>query len=76
MDEYEELLARLREMTEAQAQEFGKRAGVPWGTLLKIKYGQTKNPGILTIKKLVAQMKKGGEVRPANARGRIDCQPA
>jgi predicted transcriptional regulator len=58
MNTFESLTARLKAMTEPEAQAFAERAGVPWGTLLKIKYGQTKNPGILTVEKIVSQFER------------------
>jgi predicted transcriptional regulator len=65
MDTFETLMSRLKAMTEPEARALGERAGVPWGTLLKIKYGQTRNPGVLTVQKLVDQLAADSQSRQA-----------
>ena len=52
MNELELIRERLSAIPISELAEFGKRAGVSFGTLHKIKYGQTKNPRFETVKKL------------------------
>lgn len=43
--------ARLRPMRVNELQDLAARSGVPYRTLLKIRFGQTVNPGIETVRK-------------------------
>ena len=42
--------ARLATMNQAQLKRLAKDSGIPFGTLMKIRYGITKNPGIETVR--------------------------
>lgn len=52
MDWYEEL-KRLKSASQLSAKEISRRSGLPEPTLEKIFSGQTKNPGVVTIQRLV-----------------------
>ncbi|QLI49457.1 hypothetical protein vBPaeMUSP18_42 [Pseudomonas phage vB_PaeM_USP_18] len=41
---------RLEAMKQAQIKSLAKDSGVPFGTLMKIRHGITKNPGIETVR--------------------------
>lgn len=42
--------ARLEAMSQAQVRSLATDSGVPYGTLMKIRYGITRNPGIETVR--------------------------
>ena len=42
--------ARLATMNQSQLKRLAKDSGIPFGTLMKIRYGITKNPGIETVR--------------------------
>lgn len=42
---------RLEAMSQTQIKSLAKDSGVPFGTLMKIRHGVTKNPGIETVRK-------------------------
>lgn len=41
---------RLEAMNQAQVKSLASDSGVPFGTLMKIRHGITKNPGIETVR--------------------------
>lgn len=41
---------RLNMLTQAQLHQLANDTGVPYSTLVKIKYAETKNPGIETVR--------------------------
>ena len=41
---------RLEAMNQAQIKSLAKDSGIPFGTLMKIRHGTTKNPGIETVR--------------------------
>jgi hypothetical protein len=43
--------ARLKPLRTSELQDLALRSGVPYRTLLKIRFGQTVNPGIETVRK-------------------------
>jgi hypothetical protein len=57
--------ARLKPMRTTELQDLAARSGVPYRTLLKIRFGQTVNPGIETVRKFYALLPEpaagGGE---------------
>ena len=46
----QEIREKLRAMPLAQMADLGKRAGVPFPTLMKIRYGQTVSPQLDTAR--------------------------
>ena len=42
--------SRLAAMNQVQLRRLAKDSGIPFGTLMKIRYGTTKNPGIETVR--------------------------
>lgn len=46
------VLARLRAVKHSDLPEVAERSGVPKSTLLKIRYGEVKNPGVQTVQAL------------------------
>ena len=52
MDDLELIRKRLQAVPISELQELADKAGVPFGTLHKIKYGKTKNPRFETVKLL------------------------
>lgn len=49
----EEVRAHLLELTFAQLQRLAQASGVPFGTIWKIRAGDTTNPGIETVRRFV-----------------------
>lgn len=45
-----EVRARLQSMKRSRMIELARSAGVPWTTLVKIRNGQTANPGVETVR--------------------------
>lgn len=43
--------ARLERLTPPQLKQLAQDSEVPFGTLMKIRIGETKNPGIETVRK-------------------------
>ena len=43
--------ARLEKLSQAQVKQLSEDSGVPFGTLMNIRHGSTKNPGIETVAK-------------------------
>ena len=48
--------ARLARLNLAQLTELAERSGVPRPTIHKIKYGQTTNPGIETVRQFIGHI--------------------
>jgi len=46
------VLARLRAVRHSDLPDVAERSGVPKSTLLKIRYGEVKNPGVQTVQAL------------------------
>lgn len=44
--------AWLSPLTNTELQQLGERSGVPFTTLWKIRAGETKNPGVETVRKI------------------------
>lgn len=42
--------ARLAKLSQSQVKKLSQDTGVPFGTLMKIRHGITKNPGIETVR--------------------------
>lgn len=42
---------RLNKLNQAQLHQLADDTGVPYSTLVKIKYAETKNPGIETVRR-------------------------
>lgn len=47
----EEIAAVLKILNHDEMQEVADRAGMPFGTIAKIRTGEVKNPGIETVRK-------------------------
>jgi hypothetical protein len=47
----EQVAARLRPMRMSELRELAGLSGVPYRTLLKIRMGETPNPGLETVRK-------------------------
>lgn len=43
--------ARLNQLTQAEMHQLAADSGVPFPTLMKIRHGTTKNPGLETVRK-------------------------
>ena len=41
---------RMETLNQAQIKRLAEDSGVPFGTLMKIRYGITKNPGLETVR--------------------------
>jgi hypothetical protein len=52
VDELELIKRRLERMSLAELRKLSERTGLSIGGINKIKYGITKNPGVLTLKAL------------------------
>ena len=52
----QDVMALLRAMSLKQMQELADVSGVPMPTLSKIRYGQTENPGIDTVRKFLGHI--------------------
>lgn len=59
--------AQLAALTLAQLELVGEQSGVPQSTLMKIRYGQTSNPGIETVRLFLPHLVS--VARPAEAVG-------
>lgn len=44
------IVSRLEQLTQADLKRLAKDSGVPFSTLVNIRYGTTKNPGIETVR--------------------------
>jgi hypothetical protein len=68
----DEIRRRLQVVKLAELGELALKSGVPFGTLMKIRTGQTLNPGIETVRKFI------GLIEPAqrDAATLNDQQPA
>jgi predicted transcriptional regulator len=75
----EEVRAVLEPLTLKQMEALAERSGVPFTTIYKIKRGETKNPGIETLRQFVKHIEqprkpsehasaKRGSDRPSNHR--------
>ena len=53
--------ARLGAMTQAELRRLADDSGVPYPTLVKIRQGTTKNPGLETVRKFFPLL-PGGQV--------------
>ncbi|HNB43269.1 MAG TPA: hypothetical protein PLL72_03640 [Burkholderiaceae bacterium] len=51
-----EVRARLADLSLAQLDELAAASGVPCPTIYKIKYGQTRNPGIETVRRFIGHI--------------------
>lgn len=61
MDDLELIHARLDETPISALPALSLRSGVPFGTLHKIKYRQTKNPRFETVKALADYFRAAGQ---------------
>jgi hypothetical protein len=58
MDEFQLVLKALDQVRLSDLQKHATASKVPFGTLLKIKYGTTKNPRFSTVRKLADHFNK------------------
>lgn len=49
----DEIRRRLQVVKITELDDLARRSGVPFGTLMKIRTGQTANPGIETVRKFI-----------------------
>jgi hypothetical protein len=52
MDIYTPVKTHLEKCKHSDIQRLADESGIPFTTIIKIKYGETKNPGVLTIQPL------------------------
>lgn len=52
MDMLTPVVERLRNTTDRDIRQLAQVTGLAWPTITKIKYGQTKNPGVTTVQRL------------------------
>ena len=64
-----EIARRLAPMKASQLQRLAELSGVPFHTLLKIKRGDTENPGIETVRKFAPHIEAATHPAPAEAEG-------
>lgn len=57
--------ARLKKLGEAKLRKLAEESGVPFGTLNKIKFGYTTNPGIETVRKFFPLLPAGDKGQQA-----------
>lgn len=50
--------ALLEPLTNSQLQTLAKRSGVPFGTLWKVRSGETSDPRLETVRKVLAHIRK------------------
>lgn len=60
--------AELRPLTRAQLQQLGAAAEVPWTTIDKIRRGETRDPGIETVRRFLplVDAARRGKLPPAS----------
>ena len=56
MDMLTPVMEKLKTSTEADVRAIADESGIPAPTILKIKYGQTPNPRVLTVQRLYAHL--------------------
>ena len=57
MSKFQSLLNKISGMPVDQLKRVGAKAGVPSATVIKIARGYTKDPGVLTVEKLLKAVK-------------------
>lgn len=57
MDDFQLVKKTLNKVRSVDLPALSKSSKVPLGTLMKVKYGHTKNPGWFTVKKLADHIK-------------------
>lgn len=59
-----EVVGQLVDLTQSQIRVLSEKSGVPYGTIMKIRLGETLNPGIETIRAFVPFIPKKKKVAP------------
>jgi len=61
MDIFTPVRRYLQSVTESQVEALSQACGVPRATLLKIKYGQTRNPRVATVQAVYTHLWPSGD---------------
>lgn len=64
MDILTPVLAELRSMTQGDVKALALKLGEPFGTLMHIRRGKTKSPGVLVVQRLYEELVYDDRAKP------------